>query len=79
MKRKEARAVGAIFYTGKVCKRHPEEKGRRRVAQGNCHACIVERMASPRSREKLKEARRRRFAAIKAGTWTFPRRAGGVT
>jgi hypothetical protein len=44
MRLKEARAAGVMFYTGKVCKSHPQLGGKRRSSNGNCHACICERM-----------------------------------
>jgi hypothetical protein len=83
MRLKEARAAGLTFYTGKVCKRHPELAGQRRAAQGNCPGCIRDRMRKHRKKNR-KEIRRRnneRYAAIKAGTHTPRkyRRAGGVT
>jgi hypothetical protein len=60
MRLKEARERGEMFYTGKVCKRHPELKGRRRASNGNCHACICERMSSPHSRALARNAYHRR-------------------
>jgi hypothetical protein len=72
MTRKEAIAVGAIFYVSKVCPRHPELAGQRRAAQGNCHACIVERMQ--RHRNKNRKAYNRRYRKwrqdVKAGKRT---------
>jgi hypothetical protein len=44
MKRTEAIKAGSMFYTGKICERHPELKGQRRVKSRNCHKCIVDRM-----------------------------------
>jgi hypothetical protein len=66
MRLKEARERGEKFYTGKVCARHPEERGRRRAANGNCHACVVERMKSEHSRRLQTEARHRRKSAKRA-------------
>jgi hypothetical protein len=60
MTRKEAIAVGAMFYTGKVCKHHPEENGRRRLKSGNCHACIVERMQEHRAKNRKAYSRTHR-------------------
>jgi hypothetical protein len=60
MTRKEALKRGEMFYTGKVCTAHPEIKGQRRTANGNCHACICERMSSPHSRALARDAYRRR-------------------
>jgi hypothetical protein len=55
MRLKEARASGAMFYTGKVCERHTELKGKRRAKSGNCHLCIVERMRRTRAKKKASE------------------------
>jgi hypothetical protein len=83
MRLKEARAAGLIFYTGKVCKRHPELEGQRRASNGHCHVCIVERMRKHRKKNRaaINRDRRERHAATKAGTHTPRkyRRAGGVT
>ena len=52
MRRIEAIEADAKFYTGKLCKRHPELKGQRRAKNRNCHKCIVERMQRTRRAEK---------------------------
>jgi hypothetical protein len=63
MRLKEARASGAMFYTGKVCAKHPGLQGQRRASNGNCHLCIVERMAKV-PREVKTEAKRRQRAGM---------------
>jgi hypothetical protein len=67
MTRKQARERGEMFYTGKVCERHPKLRGKRRTKSNNCPECIRERMATPHSRKLLYEARARRKEAMKAG------------
>jgi hypothetical protein len=70
MTRKEALAAGAMFYTGKVCAKHVELEGQRRLAQGNCPGCIRDRMK--RNKKKNRKAvlkRQREWArAVRAGT-----------
>lgn len=56
MRLKEARAAGEMFYTGKVCKHHPELKGQRRTKSANCHSCVVERMRRLRRRRHQEKA-----------------------
>jgi hypothetical protein len=66
---KEARAAGAMFYTGKVCAKHPELKGQRRAKSGNCHACVVERMQKHRKKngKAYNRRRRERYAEVREG------------
>lgn len=70
--REKAREKGRKLYKGKPCPKCGSRE--RRVSNRNCNQCIAARVATPHSRQKLKEARHRRKAAIKAGTWQFPRR-----
>jgi hypothetical protein len=69
MTRKEAIERGSMFYTGKVCNRHPELNGERRLKSGNCHLCVVERVQKHRAknRKAYNRKRRERYSAIASG------------
>lgn len=47
-----AKLTGAIFYYGKICKKHPEAEGKRYSPSANCVICARER-----SSRKHKESR----------------------
>jgi hypothetical protein len=53
--RQEAIAKGLKLYTSamKKCVKHPHSP--RRVSNGNCHACICERMSNDRNKKRLSE------------------------
>lgn len=53
--RQEAITKGQKLYTSgmKKCVKHPDSP--RRVANGNCHLCICERMSNERSKTRLLE------------------------
>jgi hypothetical protein len=68
--KEKAQAAGEMFFTGRVCKKHPELAGRRRAKSGGCPSCIRERAAKRRKKTGKAEynrKRRLRRAAIKAG------------
>jgi hypothetical protein len=71
--REKARAKGLKLYKGKPCSKCGSQE--RRVSNGNCNPCIMRRMATADSRKLQRDARLRRKAAIRAGTWEFPRRS----
>jgi hypothetical protein len=76
MTRKEALAAGEMFFTGRVCKKHKELRGKRRSKNYGCPACLRER--TQKRRKKASKAwhksksvyQRKRLDAIKAGTWS---------
>lgn len=52
MTRKKAIETGAMLYVGKVCGRHPELKGQRRVKSRNCPKCLAARFKAAREEKK---------------------------
>jgi hypothetical protein len=54
-------AAGEKFFTGKVCAKHPDLKGKRRAKSRQCPACIRERMSSPHNQKRRKERRAERI------------------
>jgi hypothetical protein len=59
-----------MFYTGKVCSRHPELLGQRRTKSGHCHLCVVERMKDHRNKngDAVRKRRREWLRAVASGT-----------
>jgi hypothetical protein len=69
MTRKEAIAAGAMFYVGKVCHRHVELAGERRISNNNCPGCVRDRMKKHRkkNRKSYNRRRRERYAEVRDG------------
>lgn len=61
-------AAGKNRYAGKTCNKHPEDKGERYTASGECCACAIAKVTAyrttPRGRKNVLENSRRRKYGI---------------